>query len=154
MVIEIRLRNFFSIMDEVVLDMRAANIQTRKSKTLEDNTFPYQKGRLLKTVSIYGANASGKSSIVKAIRACGSMVYNSHNFNENTLFPFAPFKFGGSEKLSRFYIRFNTEGVEYEYSFEMTQTQIAQSLGISQVQVSRLEKKILEKMKKYSGISE
>ena len=45
MVIEIRLRNFFSIMDEVVLDMRAANIQTRKSKTLEDNTFPYQKGR-------------------------------------------------------------------------------------------------------------
>lgn len=124
MVIEIRLRNFFSIMDEVVLDMRAANIQTRKSKTLEDNTFPYQKGRLLKTVSIYGANASGKSSIVKAIRACGSMVYNSHNFNENTLFPFAPFKFGGSEKLSRFYIRFNTEGVEYEYSFEMTQTQI------------------------------
>ena len=40
------------------------------------------------------------------------------------------------------------------YFQEMTQTQIAQSLGISQVQVSRLEKKILEKMKKYSGISE
>ena len=34
------------------------------------------------------------------------------------------------------------------YFQEMTQTQIAQSLGISQVQVSRLEKKILEKMKK------
>ena len=40
------------------------------------------------------------------------------------------------------------------YFQEMTQTQIAQSLGISQVQVYRLEKKILEKMKKYSGISE
>lgn len=124
MIIEIKLGNFFSIMDEVVLDMRAANIQTKKSKELEENTFPYQKGRLLKTVAIYGANASGKSSIVKAIRACVGMIINSHNHNENTVFPFAPFKFGGADKLSSFFIRFNIDGVEYEYSFKMTQTQI------------------------------
>ena len=124
MVIEIKLSNFFSIMDEVVLDMRAANIQTKKSKELEENTFSYQNGRLLKTVAIYGANASGKSSIVKAIRACVGMIINSHNHNENTVFPFAPFKFGGADKLSSFFIRFNTNGVEYEYSFQMTQTQI------------------------------
>lgn len=124
MIIEIKLSNFFSIMDEVVLDMRAANIQTRRSKELEENTFAYQRGRLLKTVAIYGANASGKSSIVKAIRACVGMIVNSHNHNENTVFPFAPFKFGGTDKLSSFFIRFNTDGVEYEYSFEMTQTQI------------------------------
>ena len=124
MIVEIKLGNFFSIMDEVVLDMRAANIQTKKSKELEENTFSYQKGRLLKTVAIYGANASGKSSIVKAIRSCVGMIINSHNNNENTVFPFAPFKFGGADKLSSFFIRFNTDGVEYEYSFEMTQTQI------------------------------
>lgn len=124
MVIEIKLSNFFSIMDEVVLDMRAANIQTKKSKELEENTFSYQNGRLLKTVAIYGANASGKSSIVKAIRACVGMIINSHNHNENTVFPFAPFKFGGADNLSSFFIRFNTNGVEYEYSFQMTQTQI------------------------------
>ena len=122
MIVEIKLGNFFSIMDEVVLDMRAANIQTKKSKELEENTFSYQKGRLLKTVAIYGANASGKSSIVKAIRSCVGMIINSHNNNENTVFPFAPFKFGGADKLSSFFIRFNTDGVEYEYSFEMTQT--------------------------------
>ena len=124
MVIEIKLSNFFSIMDEVVLDMRAANIQTKKSKELEENTFSYQNGRLLKTVAIYGANASGKSSIVKAIRACVGMIINSHNHNENTVFPFSPFKFVGADKLSSFFIRFNTNGVEYEYSFQMTQTQI------------------------------
>lgn len=124
MVVEIKLSNFFSVMDEVVLDMRAANIQTKKSKELEENTFSYQKGRLLKTVAIYGANASGKSSIVKAIRACVGMIINSHNHNENTVFPFAPFKFGGADKLSSFFIRFNIDGVEYEYSFKMTQTQI------------------------------
>ena len=124
MVVEIKLSNFFSVMDEVVLDMRAANIQTKKSKELEENTFLYQKGRLLKTVAIYGANASGKSSIVKAIRACVGMIINSHNHNENTVFPFAPFKFGGADKLSSFFIRFNIDGVEYEYSFKMTNTQI------------------------------
>lgn len=124
MVVEIKLSNFFSVMDEVVLDMRAANIQTKKSKELEENTFLYQKGRLLKTVAIYGANASGKSSIVKAIRACVGMIINSHNHNENTVFPFAPFKFGGADKLSSFFIRFNIDAVEYEYSFKMTNTQI------------------------------
>lgn len=124
MVIEIRLSNFFSIMDEVVLDMRAANIQTKKSKVLEENTFSYQKSKLLKTVAIYGANASGKSSIVKAIRACIGMIINSHNHNENTVFQFAPFKFGGTDKLSSFFIRFNVDDVEYEYSFKMTQTKI------------------------------
>lgn len=124
MVVEIKLSNFFSIMDEVVLDMRAASIKNKKSKNLEKNTFPYQKGRLLKTIAIYGANASGKSSIIKAIRACIQMIINSHNNNENTVFPFAPFKFGGADELSSFFIRFYTDGVEYEYSFKMTQTKI------------------------------
>lgn len=32
MVLEIRLSNFFSIKDEVVTDMQAASIQTKKSK--------------------------------------------------------------------------------------------------------------------------
>ena len=37
MVLEIRLSNFFSIKDEVVLDMQAASIQTKKAKELEEN---------------------------------------------------------------------------------------------------------------------
>ena len=35
MILEIRLSNFFSIKDEVVLDMQAASIQTKKAKELE-----------------------------------------------------------------------------------------------------------------------
>ena len=74
MVLEIRLSNFFSIKDEVVLDMQAASIQTKKAKELEENTFVCGNERLLKTVAIYGANASGKSSVIKAIRACVGMI--------------------------------------------------------------------------------
>ncbi len=124
MILEIRLSNFFSVYDEVVLDMQAANMQTKKAKCLEDNTFVCGNERLLKTVAIYGANASGKSSIIKAIRACAEMIFTSHNNNENTIFAFTPFKFGGSGKPSKFFIRFILDGVEYEYSFELTKTEI------------------------------
>jgi RNA polymerase sporulation-specific sigma factor len=37
--------------------------------------------------------------------------------------------------------------IEYRYFRDMTQTQVAKCLGISQVQVSRLEKKILKQMR-------
>ena len=124
MILEIRLSNFFSIMDEVVLDMQAANIQSKKAKGLKSNTCECGSVKVLKTVAIYGANASGKSSIIKAIRACVAMIYNSHNHNENTVFPFVPFKFGGMDKPSTFFIRFLMEGIEYEYSFTLTQTEI------------------------------
>ena len=124
MVLEIRLRNFFSINEEVVLDMKAANLQTKESKDLLGNTFVRNGERLLKTVAIYGANASGKSNIIKAIRACVQMIFESHNYNENTTFAFTPFKFGGIGKPSHFYIRFMIGDVEYEYSFSLTNTEI------------------------------
>ena len=124
MVLQIRLSNFFSINEEVILDMQAASLQTKESKDLLGNTFVCNDERLLKTVAIYGANASGKSNIIKAIRACVQMIFESHNYNENTVFAFTPFKFGGVDKPSRFYIRFLIEGVEYEYSFTLTKTEI------------------------------
>ena len=124
MVLEIRLSNFFSINEEVVLDMQAANLQTKESKDLLGNTFVCNDERILKTVAIYGANASGKSNVIKAIRACVQMIFESHNYNENTVFAFTPFKFGGVGKPSKFYIRFMIEGVEYEYSFTLTNTEI------------------------------
>ena len=124
MVLEIRLSNFFSINEEVVLDMQAANLQTKESKELLGNTFVCNDERILKTVAIYGANASGKSNVIKAIRACVQMIFESHNYNENTVFAFIPFKFGGVGKPSKFYIRFMIDGVEYEYSFTLTNTEI------------------------------
>ena len=124
MVLEIRLTNFFSINEEVVLDMQAANLQTKESKDLLGNTFVCNDERILKTVAIYGANASGKSNVIKAIRACVQMIFESHNYNENTVFAFTPFKFGGVGKPSKFYIRFIIEGVEYEYSFTLTNIEI------------------------------
>ena len=126
MVLEIRLRNFFSIKDEVVLDLRATNIQTKRTRDLTENVFEYKNEKILKTIAIYGANASGKSNIVKAIRFCCRMIFASHLHNENTIFNFQPFKL---DKVSRsepssFFIRFIMNGIEYEYSYSLTITEI------------------------------
>ncbi len=125
MILEIRLSNFFSIKEEVILDLRAGNIQTKQAKELEDHFFTYEKDNILKTVAIYGANASGKSNILKAIRFCCRMVFQSHLHNENSVFNFHPFKFDDYQgKLSEFYIRFASNDIEYEYSYSLTRTEI------------------------------
>ncbi|MDR0605980.1 MAG: AAA family ATPase [Bacteroidales bacterium] len=125
MILEIRLSNFFSIKNEIVLDMRAGNSNTQKTQALRANTFTYKDEQILKSVAVYGANASGKSNIIKAIRFCCAMVFSSHNNNENTTFNFSPFKFEGyPHKPSRFFIRFVAGEIEYEYSFSLTRNEI------------------------------
>lgn len=125
MVLEIRLSNFFSIKEEITLDLRAANIQTKQAKELSGNIFDLDKLKVIKTLALYGANASGKSNIIKAIRFCVLMVINSHTHNENAIFNFMPFKFDGyPNKPSTFFIRFVHKNIEYEYSFELTRSQI------------------------------
>ena len=125
MLLEIRLSNFYSIKEEVVLDLRAGHNKTQKAEILRDNTFNYNDEQILKSAAIYGANASGKSSVMSAIRNCCSIVSNSHLNNENDVFDFVPFKFENySQKPSRFFIRFVLDKIEYEYSFSLTQTEI------------------------------
>lgn len=124
MILEITLKNFFSINEKVTLDLQAANIKTKEARDLEDNTFEVANERLLKTVAIYGANASGKSNIIKAIKAAVDMILLSHNYNEGNTFGFKSFKFGGECEPSEFYIRFMLEGIEHEYSFSCSRDEI------------------------------
>lgn len=125
MTLEIHLTNIFSLRDEIVVDMQAATIQTAAARALTDNTFACGDETLLKSVGIIGANASGKSNVIKAIRAFINIIKESHNYNENTNFGITPFKFEGySEKPSSFYIRFLLEETEYEYSFSVLNDEI------------------------------
>lgn len=125
MVLEIRLSNMFSFRDEVTLDLQAAKIQTKKARELEGNLFSVDGEQMLKSVALFGANASGKSNVIKAIRACVNMVRSSHNNNVDTRFAISPFKFEDyANKPSSFYIRFLLNGVEYEYSFSFMHDEI------------------------------
>lgn len=125
MVLEIKLNNFFSINEEVILDLRAGNIKTQKSKSLQNNVFEYKENQVLKSVALYGANASGKSNILKTIMFCNAMVFESHQNNENSVFNFKKFKFNGyKNKPSSYFIRFVIDEIEYCYSFSLNLKEI------------------------------
>lgn len=115
MLIEFSVSNFRSIKEEQTLSM-IADSSTRK----KDNTFVPIEGnklRLLDSAAIYGANASGKSNILKALNR---LIFYIHalNIDVDDDIPFyEPFEL---DKLclsqpSIFKLSFIIEGIIYEY---------------------------------------
>lgn len=125
MLLEIVLENFYSIRESITLDFRAGHIKTASAEALANNVIEWEKETILKSIGLFGPNASGKTNIIKAIHFCSRMVLESHLHNEGTLFNFSPFKFGEwAQKPSSFSINFVHEGIEYEYSYSLTRTEI------------------------------
>lgn len=119
MILEIRLENFYSIKDEIVIDFEAGEIESEILEDLADNYFLYNEKKYLKSLAIYGANAAGKSNILKAIHNCHELVTNSHLIEADRPYNFEPFKldpnyFNGP---SKFFIRFVHQENEYAYNF-------------------------------------
>ena len=125
MILKIEFENFFSIRDRIRIDFRAASINTALARELSHNVMQWKGVPVLKSVGLFGPNASGKSNILKAITFCCGMILESHLYNEGVTFNFEPFKFDGwQNKPSKFLIDFVCEDVEYEYSFELTRERI------------------------------
>lgn len=118
MILSLRLKNFFSLRDEVVLDF-TADVKSRKQKEfLPENLIEFDGDKFVNIIGLFGSNAAGKSNIIKAVDFCRSLVLKSHLNNEGYKFDFEPFKFD-KDKASEFSISFVTEGMEYEYSFTL-----------------------------------
>jgi len=125
MILKIEFENFFSIKNRVRIDFRAANINTALARELGHNVMEWRGVPVLKSVGLFGPNASGKSNILKAVSFCCRMILESHLHNEGVTFNFEPFKFDGwQDKPSKFLIDFVCEDVEYEYAFELTKQRI------------------------------
>ena len=125
MILKIEFENFFSIRDRIRIDFRAASINTALARELSHNVMVWKGVPVLKSVGLFGPNASGKSNILKAITFCCKMILESHLHNEGVTFNFQPFKFDGwQKKSSKFLIDFVCENVEYEYAFELTRERI------------------------------
>jgi len=121
MILKIEFENFFSIKNRIRIDFRAANINTALARELSHNVMEWKGVPVLKTIGLFGPNASGKSNILKAITFCCRMILDSHLYNEGKVFDFEPFKFDGwPNRSSKFLIDFVCEDIEYEYSFELT----------------------------------
>lgn len=73
MLIEFSVKNFLSFKDKVTLSMEKGKGDENLENVITNNL-----GDLLKTTAIYGANASGKSNILKALTCAILMVRNSN----------------------------------------------------------------------------
>ena len=83
------IENFCSIKDRVDLSFEASKID---DDTFYNNVFPYKDSHILKVVSFYGMNASGKTTIIRAFAALRELIIPTPTL------PYFPFEFDEETK--------------------------------------------------------
>ncbi len=126
MLVEFRVKNFRSLRDEQVLSLVAS-----KDKTQQDtNTLTTGISAaplLLRSAVVYGANASGKSNLIKALQYMRGVVAESATaIQPGQPFAVQPFRLDAqsANEPSAFEITFLIDGVRYQYGFAMTPQRI------------------------------
>jgi AAA15 family ATPase/GTPase len=122
MLLQFSVENFKSFKDKAVLSMSAST-----DKEHVDAVASIGKNTILKTVAMYGANASGKTNIIKAFTAAIMLLRQSNSVQINQplgwISPFALDK-DAVQKPSAFEFIFFVNGVKYIYGFSATQKDI------------------------------
>ncbi len=126
MLVEFRVKNFRSLRDEQVLSLVAST-----DKTLLD-THAVGTGlkvapHLLKSAVVFGANASGKSNLIKALQYMRGVVLESAALQPSQTFErLHPFKLdlASGSLPTEFEVTFIVDGVRYQYGFAMTSQRI------------------------------
>jgi AAA15 family ATPase/GTPase len=118
MLIEFQVKNYRSFRDHQVLSMVAG----RFTEHTDDNTVPAEIpgfDRFLRSSVIYGANAAGKTNLLRALQMMQTLVLNSATSPPATALPYDPFKFTKSSRSepSEFQVAFVESGTRYEYGF-------------------------------------
>lgn len=112
-----------SFREESYLDMRATILKQHPKHIIDTKeSFSDAKNGLLKTVAIYGANASGKSNLISALYSMKmfilSQIYdNTHSDNEP--FKLEPFLLCSKNETTEFEVVFRYKGSRYQYGFEI-----------------------------------
>jgi AAA15 family ATPase/GTPase len=125
MIKSISLGNFRSIKDQVTLDLSKSN---RKKSDLPHYT-SISNTALATTAVIYGANASGKSNILRAFKALEYLVLNSARFDPgDKLGPFEPFLLtkGFDKQPVRIELDFFIDQTKYIYALALGEETIEQ----------------------------
>lgn len=126
MIIEFSVKNFRSIKEQQTLSL----VKGKGDEMAAQNSFtPDAKSSvpLLHSCAIYGANASGKSNLIKAMATMRKIVISSaRDTQRGDDLPVEPFLFSEESKNqpTEFEISFITEGVRYQYGFSLTQKRI------------------------------
>lgn len=127
MIVEFSVGNFRSIRELQTLSMTAANIVSKYKEVDERNLIKVSdKLSLLKSKAIYGANASGKSNLIRALVSFIAIVNKSVKDDKILEDRIENFRLSTETegKPSFFQLSFFMKDVFYRYGFEATDTEI------------------------------
>lgn len=117
MLVNFTLKNYRSFKNEMTLSMEAASIQE-----LSDAVVKSCDEELLPVAVMYGANSSGKSNVLKALKAMRDVLLNSVKLNPKDRLEAEPFSLdltSGDEPTS-FEIQFTLNNSKFRYGFDYT----------------------------------
>lgn len=121
MILEFTIKNILSFKERVTLNMLA-----NSQNTLEDNYVIINDKRILKSLAIYGSNASGKSNLFKALYSVIKVIKQSNNRDVFDYINITPFKLDdeGLNSPSEFEIKLLINDIKYLYGFTLDKEKI------------------------------
>ena len=122
MLIEFKVSNYRSIGDEQILSL----VPAPQLDDFPENILEQGKFKALNVLALYGANASGKSNILRAIETLRWLLYNSQKASSTAKLPYSPFllKQGYDEKPTCFELIFATNDTRYRFGLSYNQDQV------------------------------
>jgi len=127
MLIEFSAENFRSIKGRVTLSMIAAKLRSRDDQLDRDNVSDVNpRLSLLRSAVIYGANASGKSNILKAFHFMKDFVRDSVRQQDEDKIPVDPFHLDITtiDQPSTFEAVFLIDGIQHRYGFSVMKDRV------------------------------
>lgn len=126
MLIEFRVRNFRSLRDDQIFSFVAAASDKSLVETNTIQTGIKAAPRLVRSAVIYGANASGKSNVIKALQYMRGVVVESASLQPGQTFNVQPFRMDAvsSNQSTAFEATFILDDVRYQYGFELTSQRV------------------------------
>ena len=112
LLVRFRTKNFLSFQNEIVFDMTAG-----KGRSFNNRVYKYEGNKVLKFASLFGANGSGKSNLVKAIDFSKDYIIKN---NDNSVIPcFYRINENSKFETSIFEYEIELNNVIYKYGFEL-----------------------------------
>ena len=116
MLVYFKAENYKSVKGPIVINFEATAITAHQ----QTNILERGKAKLLKTVLLYGANASGKSKILEAFITYRGLILSSTSHHSTSPLPLQPFKLNTEtvKRSSHFESEFIIKNKRYKYGFK------------------------------------
>ena len=122
MLVNFKFKNYRSFKDETTLSLLATkddSFELFNTFEVDENILP-KKNKLIKSVVLYGPNASGKSTILKALKYMKDLIKFSNIQGEKIAINNQPFSFlSNNNETTLFEVEFIKNNIFYNYNFEI-----------------------------------